>query len=43
MYSSSPKWFNIDSAKSSPNYVTIGNSNHQGIVNCYTPKSNSKP
>lgn len=43
MYSSSPKWFNIDTNKASSNYVTVGNSPHQGINNSYTPKSQTKP
>lgn len=42
MYSSSAKWFNIETNKPSSNYVTVGNSPHQGIANSYTPKSQAK-
>ncbi len=43
MYSSSPKWFNIDTNKNTSNYVTVGNSNHPIHTTSYTPKSQSKP
>ena len=43
MHSSSPKWFNIDTSKTSSNYVTSSNPAHQGVTNSYSPKNNSKP
>lgn len=43
MYSSSPKWFNIDTSKPMSNYVTVNNSAHQGVTNSYSPKNSSKP
>jgi hypothetical protein len=42
MYSSSPKWLNMDSGKLSPNYVTVTNAAYQGNSNQYTPKSQAK-
>ena len=42
MFSSSPKWMNIDTNKQTYNYVTVNNSAHQGIINSYSPKTQTK-
>ncbi len=42
MYSSSPKWMNIDTNKTSSNYVTVNSPSLQGINNSYSPKSQNK-
>lgn len=42
MYSSSPKWLNIDTNKVNSNYVTIANSGLQSMQNSFTPKSQTK-
>lgn len=42
MYTSSPKWFNMETSRPTSNYVTVSNSTYQGNSNTYLAKSQSK-
>jgi len=42
MYSSSPKWFNIETSRPTSNYVTVGNPPYPTNSNTYLAKTQNK-